>query len=964
MASTSATNDRGDPSERPSTSHARPPREMFIQVEVFVNNVNNNRKLSRKKTDKRESTRPMSGPSEVSLKKVKEKTSWLSLPKTETKPQVWRSATCKLISEDSTFIVYVEGSQLLTSIALGQLFCYDIRHVHRSLLDRKHCLGIFDISKQNLNVSSDLPYGTVYLHFPDAELMDAWMLLLRSHARPETYGEDINRSEGGFYRMWRQITLTCESGRNLGNVLNSPWTASTNHGDHRFDGDIEMDNVYAEFYCEIFVNGMLSGRTTTQVSQPPSDRHDRGPLTLWAEQFLLEDLPPFGNLEVVVRQKKSAKEAAIVGSVVIPLICFPRGELLEGSYPVLTPEELAGLHCGLLNLKLRVDEEIILPYRMYENMLQTIKSRNYLLWLSDIQTAFQAKPALVSASFAAVALHENYLISNISDIIDRETRVPPSTGNPLFRGNSPASTSVRDFLHLYGDPFLEASLGPVLQRIHDEREDKITFDWDSFDPKVVNKNYESLLYWVDQMWASIYGARFHCPIEIRSVLRKVRESVEARQPRGPDGNHNYFNWQITATFIFLRWICPGLLNPHLYGLLPGIPEPRVSNLAKHIGRALMYAANLNPQSGSFKGTCIQQWAERNMDNMINYLVVVSTDAQLTQNPPSADKEIKDKAVKARAVLNARTHNLPTLRRESIPLLPHLFDIPKDLAIISSFFVRHARKLGWPRTRTNMTPFDELCHRCTRLEELALSRVSRCAPRSRGIDKSIAPSPGSPSFPPEIPPLPPSVLPQVPTSPTSPRQRLTSLTSSGAARRSRKTSRPVTAPSRSPSTGPRSHSQDGYYDRDGYIPAVPSSPIATGSTTTLTTSISGGGNVTRVYSRTSRTSFSSKHSVQPIPISHADTDEVADGMATAMAMCLPMSLPSPSLPPHLPSNRVTYPHHPRSTSTDSALLRKNIPAIHTPTSPTLSAALDDPPLSPDGTDEPGKKKKGLFRILRM
>ena len=96
-----------------------------------------------------------------------------------------------------------------------------------------------------------------------------------------------------------------------------------------------------------------------------------------------------------------------------------------------------------------------------------------------------------------------------------------------------------------------------------------------------------------------------------------------------------------------------------------------------------------------------------MDSMIDYLAVVSTDTETAPSPPIADKENKDRAMKARAVLNARTHGLPTLRREAIPLVPHLFDIPKDLAIISSFFVRHARKLGWPETRTNMTFFDEL-----------------------------------------------------------------------------------------------------------------------------------------------------------------------------------------------------------------------------------------------------------------
>ena len=56
----------------------------------------------------------------------------------------------------------------------------------------------------------------LYIQFEDDETANTWLALLRSYATPEVYGRWLSPEDGGLYRMWRQVDLTClQPGRNL-----------------------------------------------------------------------------------------------------------------------------------------------------------------------------------------------------------------------------------------------------------------------------------------------------------------------------------------------------------------------------------------------------------------------------------------------------------------------------------------------------------------------------------------------------------------------------------------------------------------------------------------------------------------------------------------------------------------------------------------------------------------------------
>lgn len=183
----------------------------------------------------------------------------------------------------------------------------------------------------------------LYLQFADTDLMKTWLVLLRSYAIPEIYGRWLSPDDGGLYRMWRQVKLTCVEGRNLGSSRVLVNNTSTVVGDSEAPDAMDID-----VSCEIYINGRICGRTTVKRGVGSPD---------WHEDFTFSDIPPFENLEIVVCRERKVARTSILGSVLVVLPNFKRGEDVEGWFPVLAANQ-NNLQTGEMRLKLRVDESV------------------------------------------------------------------------------------------------------------------------------------------------------------------------------------------------------------------------------------------------------------------------------------------------------------------------------------------------------------------------------------------------------------------------------------------------------------------------------------------------------------------------------------------------------------------------------------------------------------------------------
>lgn len=178
---------------------------------------------------------------------------------------------------------------------------------------------------------------------------------------------------------------------------------------------------------------------------------------------------------------------------------------------------------------------------------------------------------------------------------------------------------------------------------------------------------------------------------------------------------------------------------------------------------------------------VKDFLRESVPAMVDYIVVVSTPTGDYTSYPGLVSDRHDR-LNVVNYLRQRTMTMPVLDREAVPILPHLLDIPRHLAIITSAVIRNSREFQGKPHESAEKPLHDLCAKCFDVEEQALLRVSQLATK---ISSDRRNSPSTRTTNPHT-----SSSDRLPASPLS--------GSSTDRRRLRKSSRPSTAPSPSES----------------------------------------------------------------------------------------------------------------------------------------------------------------------
>lgn len=137
--------------------------------------------------------------------------------------------------------------------------------------------------------------------------------------------------------------------------------------------------------------------------------------------------------------------------------------------------------------------------------------------------------------------------------------------NILFRGNSLLTKALDSHMKRLGREYLEETLGEHLKEIADE-DMYCEVDPLRIEPgENLGKNWKVLMGIVKGIWNGIYGSHDKCPLELRRILRHIRECVEDRYGE----LLKTVSYSSVCGFLFLRFFCPAILNPKLFGLLKG-----------------------------------------------------------------------------------------------------------------------------------------------------------------------------------------------------------------------------------------------------------------------------------------------------------------------------------------------------------------------------------------------------------
>ena len=125
-----------------------------------------------------------------------------------------------------------------------------------------------------------------------------------------------------------------------------------------------------------------------------------------------------------------------------------------------------------------------------------------------------------------------------------------------------------------------------------------------------------------------------------------------------------------------------------------------------------------------RGVQLQDFLKDTLPAMIDYITVISSPVHKSSNHAYDVNQLDQ--LDAVNALRRRSQRMTVLEKESIPILPHLLDIPKHLAIVKSAIIRNYNSRHKTNDESRDLAVEKLCSVCHEIEQEALRRVSQAA----------------------------------------------------------------------------------------------------------------------------------------------------------------------------------------------------------------------------------------------
>nr|POF01034.1 inhibitory regulator protein bud2/cla2 [Quercus suber] len=386
-----------------------------------------------------------------------------------------------------------------------------------------------------------------------------------------------------------------------------------------------ISNVKGEtygHYAEVLLDNETRGKTTVKYEVP---------YPAWNESFEFLDLPStLQSAGVVIKRRPPDTNQPVEHNVIHEALTMNgdsnggftglNADVTCGRVDISELEEekevekwwpltnALGQQVGDIHIKVRADERVILMARDYQPLSDLLHRFDSNLTLHIAQVVHSDLKRLSDcflSIFQVSGKVSDWLVSLVEDEIDglhKETpisrlrqnrRVGSEAGNDnsanggslvnreaivrdmnknatleanlLFRGNTLLTKSLDTHMRRVGKEYLEQCLSAKLQEIRDKDLDC------EVDPNKVSSQHDLERNWrrlnsaTAEVWRAIFDHKQRCPIELRIIFKHIRACAEDTYG---DFSRSV-SYSSVSGFLFLRFFCPAVLNPKLFGLMKG-----------------------------------------------------------------------------------------------------------------------------------------------------------------------------------------------------------------------------------------------------------------------------------------------------------------------------------------------------------------------------------------------------------
>ena len=549
----------------------------------------------------------------------------------------WKRVSC-ILQDNGEFKLMTENDvTVLSVIELSQLARCAIQHVDRSVLDDEFCIGIFPVySAASTHLSILRP---VYVALDSRALFEVWFVLLRAFTVPRVYELHLFNSgevsevtdfsvepSSNHFRVERTVTVRVTEAK----LRHSPPDSGS------YDRSVRPGHpaLLGSYLAEVILDGEVRARTRTKTET-------KNPF--WREDCEFLDVAPSipfltvvlkrveGNSEKLNHQLHSStgvsKTGSLVevpcGSVGIALQHIERGKDHEQWHPIYDDRQQS---IGTMLIKVHHEELVVLSAKEYQPLSELVhrfsagltaqvseavhgnsrrlaevflnifqvsgKATEWLMNLVEDEIDGIGNQTAISKPRFSRRLKSNDSLESTSD---REQTVRDmgkslaGEANLLFRGNSLLTQALEFHMRRLGKEYLEEILFDKINEINDSNADCEVDPSRLQHGEDIQKNWAQLMQLIAEVWECIAKSANRLPPDLRHILKYIRAVSEDR--------YGDFLRTVTYTsvsgFLFLRFICPAVLNPKLFGLLSDHPRPRAQRTLTLIAKCLQALANLS-----------------------------------------------------------------------------------------------------------------------------------------------------------------------------------------------------------------------------------------------------------------------------------------------------------------------------------------------------------------------------------
>ena len=546
----------------------------------------------------------------------------------------WHKVSCTL--QDNGFFQIFSESEVthIATIHLSRLSRCAIQQLDPSVLEDEFTIAIYP-QYTSSSESQAIP-KPLYLSLDSRVLFEVWFVLLRAFTVPDLYGPALSSTNldpqngggdtaGDMFRVERVLAVRITEAKlfppnGLGQDSRNLQKAARNQR--------PIENpLLGDYYSELLLDGDVRAKTAikTDTVNP-----------FWREEFEFVDLPPvLSSASVLLKTRNSAQKDWVLkaasdyaldqgevdpestlgdievsshdstfGKVELRLDDLERGIEVDKWWPILDASDQV---IGEMLMKVRLEELIVLMSKEYQPMSELLHnfSNSLTVQMAAINPAelkrlsetllniFQVSGRAADWLMALVedeidGLHketaanrlryssrihsnESHESSDRELVVQALSRSAVAESNLLFRGNSLLTKALDQHMRRLGKEYLEDTLGASMRDI-DESDPECEVDPNRIsNPEVINRNWRNLQALTKSVWKCIFASAPRCPSEIRVICRHIKSCAEDRY-----GDYlRTVPYSSVSGFLFLRFFCPAILNPKLFGLLKGTSTSNV-----------------------------------------------------------------------------------------------------------------------------------------------------------------------------------------------------------------------------------------------------------------------------------------------------------------------------------------------------------------------------------------------------